>query len=286
MKSTYLGWLLLAVGSIGMMACGGAPAYGPRGMSGAQSYKSASSPAYGGGYDQPSSAARGEASAPSDEARPGLGTGWGETRYSQTTSTSFQREDYNHPFTVASLWYNDEEGANQMARVSDYRSYDRSSYPVYGGMISVSLRDDNGRPYPSFYAGGRTYAIGEPGARYVIHVQNNSGFRFECVASVDGLDVIDGETASYSKRGYVIAPYSSLEIEGFRRSDEAVAAFRFSSVRGSYSARSGQGDRNVGVIGIALFQERGQVPRWSEDEIYRRRSADPFPQRYAQPPSN
>ena len=283
MKSTYLGWSLLLVGSMGLVACGGGSAYHSA-SPGSPSMRS-SSP-YRGGYGQPSSPAMGEASEARADARPGLGTGWGETRTSQTSSTSFVREDYSRPFTTASLWYNDEEGANQMARVSDYRSYDRGSSPVYGGMINVSLRDDSGRPYPSFNSGGRTFAIGEAGARYVIHVQNNSGFRFECVASVDGLDVIDGQPASYEKRGYVIAPYSSLEIDGFRRSDEAVAAFRFSSVRGSYTARSGQGDRNVGVIGIALFQERGQVPRWSEDEVYRRRSADPFPQRYAQPPGN
>jgi hypothetical protein len=245
-------------------AAGRAPSYGPRGAT-------AQAAPYG------DDEARGEA-------RPGLGTGWGENRFSPTSSVSFVREDGNNPYLISSLYYNDSEGANAMARASDYRSYDRGWQPVQGGIVSVSVRDDGGRAFEGFYAGGRNYVIGAPGARYVVMLQNNSGYRFEAVATVDGLDVMDGLPGSFEKRGYILDPYSTLEIDGFRRSDESVAAFRFSSVRGSYSVQSGQGDRNVGVIGIALFQERGQVPRWNAGEVQRRHSADPFPQRYAQPP--
>jgi hypothetical protein len=221
-----------------------------------------------------------------EEGRPGLGTGWGENRYSPTQSASFVRESSSNPFMISSLYYNDHEGADAMARASDYRSYDRGWQPVQSGIVSISLRDESGRSFQGFYAGGRSYVIGEPGARYVIMLQNNSGYRFEAVATVDGLDVIDGQPGAFEKRGYILDPHATLEIDGFRRSDETVAAFRFSSVRGSYSAQSGQGDRNVGVIGLALFQERGQYPRWGEGEVQRRHDADPFPQRYAQPPRN
>jgi hypothetical protein len=283
MKTTGLGWLLV-VGAVGLNACSArSEALGsPRlPMAGSPEYSSGSAQA---APAAPSAASRGESYEARDEERPGLGTGWGENVHSPTRSTSFVREDPNHPFLVSTLYYNDEEGANAMARVSDYRSWDRGWYPIHHGMISVSLHDDSGRRFQSFYAGGRNYVVGEAGSRYVIVLQNNSGYRFECVTSVDGLDVIEGNPASFDKRGYVLMPYSSLEIDGFRRSDDTVAAFRFSSVRGSYSSRSGQGDRNVGVIGIALFQERGQVPQWTDDEVNRRHNADPFPQRYAQPP--
>ena len=57
------------------------------------------------------------------------------------------------------------------------------------------------------------------------------------------------------KRGYVIAPYGEVTIDGFRTSLDQVATFRFSSVRDSYAGRKGQ-DRNVGVIGVAFFPER------------------------------
>jgi len=226
-----------------------------------------------------------DARSQSDEAepsRPGLGTGWGETRVSYSSSTPFVREDFNRPWGAGTVWYNDEDGVRAMTRDGGYSA--SGGYPLIGGMITVRLTDGSGRAYPTVHASGRQYVVGEAGERYVIAVTNRSGFRFECVASVDGLDVIDGEPASYGKRGYVLDPYGTLEIEGFRRSEDTVAAFRFSSVRGSYASRSGQGDRNVGVIGIALFQERGSYPVWNEREVYRRHQADPFPQQYARPP--
>ncbi|MDZ4063417.1 MAG: hypothetical protein U1E22_02010, partial [Coriobacteriia bacterium] len=75
------------------------------------------------------------------------------------------------------------------------------------------------------------------------------------------------------------------KIEGFRTSADAVAAFRFSSVRGSYSARSGQGDQNVGVIGAAFFNEQGVTPTWGTADSERRKDANPFPAGgYTQPP--
>ena len=53
--------------------------------------------------------------------------------------------------------------------------------------------------------------------------------------------------------------------------------------RDAYAARKGN-DRNVGVIGVAFFQEAGSRFPWSEREIERRNSADPFPGRFATPP--
>ncbi len=128
-------------------------------------------------------------------------------------------------------------------------------------------------------------------------MHNQTNERFEVVLSVDGLDVIDGRDAGYGKRGYLVEAYNTIEIEGFRQSADAVAAFRFGSVRDSYAARTGSA-RNVGVIGAAVFGERGytarlaayrqrlQAYRQSGLEVERRLDADPFPSRYAMPPLN
>ena len=140
------------------------------------------------------------------------------------------------------------------------------------------------RPTPEgvFAAGGRTLIAGEDGERYRIVVHNATGARFEIVASVDGLDVIDGRPADPGRRGYLIDPYGTLAIDGFRTSDDAVAAFRFGRVADSYAAQT-TGDRNVGVIGVAIFSERGAA--WTPAELRRRDTADPFPERgYAMPP--
>lgn len=124
---------------------------------------------------------------------------------------------------------------------------------------------------------------GSYGDRYAIQVQNHSALRFEVVASVDGLDVIDGQAGSLGKRGYLIGPYSSLEIDGFRQSRYEVAEFQFGSVSSSYAARTGS-DRNVGVIGVAFFDERGAALPWFEREAERRQRAEPFPFRFATAP--
>ena len=107
--------------------------------------------------------------------------------------------------------------------------------------------------------------------------------RLEVVLSVDGLDVIDGRTASFGKRGYVIEPHRQLVVEGFRQSTDAVAAFRFGPVRESYANQKYGDTRNVGVIGIAIFNERGTNP-WTDREVEKRLKADPFPGRFATPP--
>jgi len=223
--------------------------------------------------------------APSASERPGLGTEWGETRYSHVRNVSFDRADDDHPATVLRLYYNDREGARAMSRQADYREVGGSAVEFAPSLgVSVSLNDAAGRALPAFFAAGRTYAIGEAGERYSIVVTNRTEVDVEAVASVDGLDVLDGKNADFGKRGYLVPAWGSVEIDGFRQSNDNVAAFRFGSVRDSYAARTGS-DRNVGVIGVALFPPRGASRwPWTEREIERRRTADPFPGKYASPP--
>jgi hypothetical protein len=52
-----------------------------------------------------------------------------------------------------------------------------------------------------------------------------------------------------------VEPFGELRVDGFRLSESAVAAFRFSTVARSYAARMGDA-RDVGVIGAAVFTER------------------------------
>jgi hypothetical protein len=123
------------------------------------------------------------------------------------------------------------------------------------GPYSLQVVDEHGDPLRRFDRGGRAYTLGTLGQRYLLRVTNNSGARVEVVASVDGRDVLDGRTAEWSKRGYIVEPYGSVTIDGFRLSDASVAAFRFSSVPNSYAARMGDA-RDVGVVGVAVFSER------------------------------
>lgn len=123
------------------------------------------------------------------------------------------------------------------------------------GPYHLELVDETGRVLPAWSHRGRTYTLGRKGARYLVRVRNDTPQRAEVVVSVDGRDVLDGREASFAKRGYLVAPYGAVTIDGYRLGEAAVAAFRFSSVAASYAGRTGSA-RDVGVIGVAVFPER------------------------------
>jgi hypothetical protein len=215
--------------------------------------------------------------------RPGLGTEWGETRFSRVRETSFVRSDADRPFAVVTVHYNDRPGVEALAGYHGGGGRMRE-FAARGGAITVSIRGSSGEPLEALHVGDRTYVIGQAGERYSIVMSNHTGHRFEAVSTVDGLDVINGRNGNLQNRGYVLLPYATLEIDGFRQSTEAVAAFRFGRVADSYAAQTGSA-RNVGVIGMAFFGERGDV--YSEEELETRDTANPFPGsdlRFARPP--
>lgn len=114
----------------------------------------------------------------------------------------------------------------------------------------------DGVPLPEYLHEGTVWVEGRKDRRYALRLINRTGRRVEVVASVDGLDVMDGKPADYrTKRGYVLEPWQTYDVEGFRLDLGRVAAFRFSSVADSYAAKTGNA-RNVGVIGVAFFEER------------------------------
>ncbi len=123
------------------------------------------------------------------------------------------------------------------------------------GSYSLDVQSAEGHTLPVFRHRGRTYVLGQLGQRYEVLVRNNSNRRVEAVVSIDGLDAIDGKRGDLRKRGYIVEPWQTLRIDGFRVSLRDVAAFRFSRVRSSYAARTGR-PRNIGVIGVAIFPER------------------------------
>lgn len=224
------------------------------------------------------------AARPEPTDRPGLGTEWGETRDSRITTVPFRRGDPTTPFATSSLFYNDQQGANAMASASGFRRFSGGQISAASGVVNIGLKSE-GRFLSGFTAGERNYIVGEAGKRYSIVIKSNAPNRIECVVSVDGLDVLDGKPASFKKRGYLIEAHGQIEIEGFRQSTESVAAFRFGSVRGSYASKKHGDTRNVGVIGVALFHERGTDPiPWTRGEINRRHDANPFPGQFATPP--
>lgn len=122
--------------------------------------------------------------------------------------------------------------------------------------VSVDIIDrTDGRVLPIYTHEGRRYVVGKPGNEYAIRVRNDGNDRALAVMSVDGVNVITGDTASPSQSGYVLDANGTFEIAGWRTSQSRTAAFFFTTLANSYATRTGRPD-NVGVIGVAVFRER------------------------------
>jgi len=112
----------------------------------------------------------------------------------------------------------------------------------------------NGRPVKEYYHDSKTFVEGRENTQYSLRIRNNSWQRVLAVVSVDGLDVLTGKPAVPEGGGYIIAPWSTVEIKGFRESNNAVGAFLFTHKSASYAAGQGMGF-NTGIIGVRIFDE-------------------------------
>ena len=132
-----------------------------------------------------------------------------------------------------------------------------------GGMADVVVYDrSEGRQLPVYYHQGRAWVVGKPGNEYAVRIRNRTGEDVLGVVSVDGVNVVTGETASPQQSGYVLQPNNALDVNGWRRNLGSTAAFYFTALPDSYAARTGRPD-HVGVIGVALFK-RKRMPEPAE----------------------
>ncbi|HBI30618.1 MAG TPA: hypothetical protein DDY45_01150 [Verrucomicrobiales bacterium] len=201
--------------------------------------------------------------------RTGIATGWGKEIESPIGYTDFKRA-MAKPKYVSLIRYNDSDGAREMG--VDRRMSGGGMQKTAGGMLEWGLHS-GWSMLDNYWWRGARFVIGKKGRDYRLRVKNLSDARLEVVLTVDGLDVIDGKAGSTKKRGYIIGAGEILEVKGFRISHGKVATFRFSSVNSSYANLRHGRTRNVGVVGLALFTEKGKEPG---AEIRARQGARPF----------
>ncbi len=120
---------------------------------------------------------------------------------------------------------------------------------------------------PSYWFQGQNYVEGRQNQEFRVRLTNKSAERVLAVLSVDGVNAISGETAGLNQAGYVLAPYQTLDVDGWRKSDARTAAFYFTHISDSYAARTGRPD-NVGVIGAAVFREMRYQYQYPENQEY------------------
>lgn len=173
-----------------------------------------------------------------------LGTKWGDEVSSHVTQIDLKRLS-NNPVDETQIRYASKQFSGRSI----------NSISLAAGKISFSVIDDRGRILPLYRDGQTYYLSANDGQSYQLRYSNTSQQTFEIVASVDGLDVLDGSQASRSKSGYVLRPFSSFAIEGFRKSNSAVASFTFSKPQDAYATNNSSGSiQNTGVIGTVVYE--------------------------------
>src|SRR5262245_57138999 len=125
--------------------------------------------------------------------------------------------------------------------------------------LSVVTRADN-QVLTEYRKDGVAWVVGTPGKEYALRVCNSTGGRVLAVMSVDGVNVVTGDTAAPRQSGYVLDAWQCTDIGGWRKSLERTAAFYFTELPDAYATRTGRPE-NVGVIGVALFPERVRAAR-------------------------
>jgi hypothetical protein len=122
-------------------------------------------------------------------------------------------------------------------------------------IMRMELVTKKGRELPIVIYQGEKYAQGEEGEEYTIRLINDSADRRLAILTVDGVNIVSGEDGKVDGDGYVLQPWQTLNIEGWRRDEKEAAAFKFGKIGESYANKTGRGETNVGIIGAAVFDE-------------------------------
>ena len=133
-----------------------------------------------------------------------------------------------------------------------------------GNAVLLEIYDKTTNEVLSEYAHKRdTWVKGERNHIFQLGLRNTTNSRLLAVLSVDGLNVINGKTADFNQPGYILPPYGSITISGWRKSLNKVAQFYFTSPTDSYATRTLNPD-NIGIFGMAVFAENEPIPQPAE----------------------
>jgi hypothetical protein len=132
-----------------------------------------------------------------------------------------------------------------------------------GSLVDVQVLVGGDR-VPLFYSSSyadRRYFEASRGRNYALEVRNRTGQRIAVLIAVDGLNVVNGERSSLGRLEpmYVLDPWESATIRGWRTSLEQVQQFVFVDEERSYASRTDQANGDMGWIRILAFEEERPV---------------------------
>jgi len=159
--------------------------------------------------------------------------------------------------SLAQAWHGNGNGYGN--RQSDFE------FAADGRLIDVQIQVDGVGTVPLYTANGRfdrRYFQAFKGRNYSLVVRNNTNRRVGVLMAVDGLNVINGQKSPLSRNEsmYVLDPFESTVIRGWRASMDHVRRFVFVDEERSYADRTGQANGDMGWIRVLAFRE--QLPYW------------------------
>lgn len=184
--------------------------------------------------------------APVVEAAP-LGTSWGENLSSSVGKARVTRLS-SLPAQVMTLHASTDTPRGKVS--TKLQLLDRS--------VEIRVLREDGTPWPIYQVDGAVYVQGKAGERYTVEVTNNSSAQaIEVALSIDGVAENNGRAAKPWGNGFILDPGQHWRFEGFRKSADEVAAFRFADVKDSVAITRGSGSaRDAGVIEFRIYKVR------------------------------
>lgn len=136
----------------------------------------------------------------------------------------------------------------------------------------------NGRPIQEYRGpDGQTYVEGREGSNFELEIKNLTNRRVLIHPTIDGLSCMTGKEGDRndSSNGYVLGPWGSICVPGWRLNDSEVAKFLFSGAGKSYAEKIGKG-KNKGVIACVVWEEHPTFTytinypetKWSSQDVY------------------
>jgi hypothetical protein len=140
-------------------------------------------------------------------------------------------------------------------------------YPYMNDNVGIEIISDEGMkfltiPHKNFRRGStrvvKRYLEAIRGKNYSIAVRNNTAQRLGVVIAVDGRNIISGNRSDLgnSEMMYIVNPYNSTEVDGWRTDSDTVHRFLFTDENESYSVRTFSDASAMGVIAVAVFREK------------------------------
>jgi hypothetical protein len=146
------------------------------------------------------------------------------------------------------------------------------------GHVDVAVVADEGGelamiPFKEYGQGGsrivKKYLEAKKGANYSLVIRNRSQDRIAVVVAVDGRNIISGKQSNLTNKEamYIIDPFGSTRLEGWRTDQNTVHRFYFTEVQDSYAVRTFGDTSAMGVIAVAVYREKGQPVHLKEQPV-------------------